>query len=47
VNTLVNQKLSAGDYTVNFEGTNLSSGVYLYRLEANGFADVKKMLLVK
>jgi hypothetical protein len=47
VNTLVNLKLSAGDYTVNFEGTNLSSGVYLYRLEANGFADVKKMLLVK
>ncbi len=45
---LVNNELkTAGKYTVEFNGTNLASGVYFYRLEANKFAQTKRMVLVK
>ncbi len=42
-----NQTLSAGEYEVLFNGSNLSSGTYVYRLEANGRAISRKMILVK
>ncbi|HMT10940.1 MAG TPA: T9SS type A sorting domain-containing protein [Ignavibacteria bacterium] len=44
---LVNEELKAGNYKVDFNGTMLSTGVYFYRIEANGFSEVKKMMLVK
>jgi hypothetical protein len=44
---LINQQMSAGVYSVDFNASELSSGVYLYKLETAGFVDVKKMLLVK
>ena len=44
---LVNKIQSAGSYTVNFNGSNLSSGVYFFRLEANDYIASKKMLLIK
>ncbi len=44
---LVNEKQNAGSYEIDFDGSNLSSGVYFYKLEADGFADTKKMYLVK
>ena len=44
---LVNDELSAGTYEVIFNGENLTSGVYLYRMEAGDFVSVKKMLLMK
>ncbi|MCB0749826.1 MAG: T9SS type A sorting domain-containing protein, partial [Ignavibacteriae bacterium] len=48
VTTLVNKFLSSGTYTVDFDGANLSSGVYFYRIEVeNNFSDIKKMILVK
>jgi len=52
VKTLVNRNLAAGFHTVNFNASNLISGMYIYRIQANGvdgsnFTDVKKMLLVK
>ncbi|MCX6162194.1 MAG: T9SS type A sorting domain-containing protein [Ignavibacteriae bacterium] len=47
VATLVDKKQEAGSYTVDFSGTNLSSGMYLYKIEAGGFTAVKKMTLVK
>lgn len=50
VSSLINNKnYSAGSYTMNFDAAkfNLNSGVYFYKLEANGFAEVKKMMLVK
>ncbi len=47
VKTLVNQKQSPGTYTVTFDGSRLSSGVYFYRLSAGGFTSVKKLMLVK
>ncbi|MFZ1322575.1 MAG: T9SS type A sorting domain-containing protein, partial [Ignavibacteria bacterium] len=37
VSTLVNEKQSAGSYSVTFDGSNFPSGVYFYKLEAGGF----------
>jgi hypothetical protein len=45
--TLVNDRLSAGVYTVDVDGSRLSSGVYYYRLVAGETALTRKMLLVK
>lgn len=36
-----------GSHKVNFTASDLPSGIYIYRLEVNGFADQKKMLLLK
>ena len=47
VTTLVNENKSAGTYKVKFDASHLSSGVYLYKLETNGFTQSKKMLLLK
>ena len=44
---LVNEELNAGVYNVDFDASNLSSGTYFYRMETNGFVDVKKMVVVK
>lgn len=47
VYTLINENLNAGAYTVTFDASSLNSGIYIYRLIANGFTDTKKMILVK
>jgi len=47
VRTLVNEVKNAGSYTVDFNAAELSSGVYFYKLEVNGFSDVKRMMLIK
>ena len=47
VATLVNEKKEAGNYTVSFNGANLTSGVYFYKLSAGNFSEIKKMTLVK
>jgi aminopeptidase N len=47
VKTLVNENKTAGKYTVSFNGMNLPSGVYLYRIETDNFKQVKKMMMVK
>lgn len=52
VKTLVNGFVSNGSYSVNFDGSNLSSGIYFYKLEAFGktgekFVSTKRMVLVK
>lgn len=47
VAVLVNEELKAGTYNVDFDGSNLASGTYFYKLETNGFSDVKKMILIK
>lgn len=47
VTQLVNSELKAGSYSLEFDGMELSSGVYFYRLQTGGFTDTKKMLLIK
>jgi len=47
VATLVNENLSPGTYEVTFDGKELSSGLYFYRLTSNGFSETKRMLMIK
>jgi hypothetical protein len=47
VKTLVNEVVNAGVYTVDFDASNLSSGVYFYKILAGDYMDVKKMVLLK
>ena len=44
---LVNEFKSTGTYIIDFNGSELSSGIYYYRLETPEFFDVKKMILIK
>jgi len=47
ITTLVNEKLNAGSYKVDFDGSDLSSGVYFYKLEAGSFVQTRAMILLK
>jgi len=47
IDKLINENLSAGSYELIWDANNLSSGVYIYRIETESFTDVKRMLLVK
>lgn len=48
VTKLVNQKQNTGNYSVTFDGSNLSSGIFFYRLEVDGnIIDTKRMILLK
>jgi hypothetical protein len=47
VATLINVEKPAGNYNVEFNAQDLTSGVYVYRLQAGNFSDVKKLLLLK
>lgn len=44
---LINSDLNAGTYKLNFDAAGVSSGLYVYRFETEGFFDSKKMMLVK
>ncbi len=45
--TLVNAQMNNGNYSVDFNAANLSSGIYLYTIKSGNFTDTKKMMLVK
>jgi hypothetical protein len=47
VATLVNEEKPGGTYEVQFDASNLSSGVYFYRLRAGSFTEIKKMVLLR
>ncbi len=47
VMTLINQEIKAGFNEVNFNASYLSSGIYIYRISAGEFNQVKKMMLLK
>jgi len=42
-----NEILTAGEHVMNFEAGHLSTGVYIYRLEANNFTSYQKMMLIR
>jgi len=47
VSTLVNELKTSGNYEVEFSASQLSSGIYLYRLQAGNFTISRKMILLK
>lgn len=47
VATLVNEKLNAGTYEVEFNGSSFTSGIYFYRLDTEKFSETKRMILLK
>jgi hypothetical protein len=47
IKTLVNEVKSPGAYIVDFNGSNLSSGVYFYKIQSGDFMQVKRMILIK
>ncbi len=47
IKTLVNEKLNPGTYEVTFDGSNLSSGVYFYKIRAGEYSETKRMILTK
>lgn len=47
VSAPVNEFKTAGSYELSFNASELGSGIYYYRINADGFTDTKKMILVK
>ena len=47
VKTLVNESKESGVHTINFDATELNSGIYIYKLESGSFTQTRKMTLVK
>jgi len=47
VTSLINESKSIGHHKIQFDASNLSSGIYFYEFKANDFVSTKKLLLVK
>lgn len=47
VREILNKELTPGEYEIEFNGTNLSTGLYFYKLESDNFKEVKRMMLLK
>ena len=47
VATLVNKEQRAGSYEVKFNASNLTSGIYFYKLQSGSFVESRKMVLLK
>ncbi len=47
VRTLVNEIKPAGNYEVEFNASNLPSGVYIYSIQSGDFVSSKKMIMLK
>ena len=47
VQTLVNEEMQPAYYSVNFDASHYSSGVYFYKLESGSFSEVKRMIILK
>jgi len=44
---LINKEMNAGNHSINFNASNLSSGIYFYRISAGKFTETKKMILIQ
>ncbi|MEO8209823.1 MAG: T9SS type A sorting domain-containing protein [bacterium] len=47
ISNIFNERKNKGSYELNFDGSNLSSGVYYYKLTTQNYSSTKKMLLLK
>ena len=47
VQTLVNESLQPGTYETTFDASKLTSGIYFYRLQTEGYTETKRMLMIK
>lgn len=47
IRTLINKEQPQGNYEIEFDGFELTSGIYFYRLQAGGFVESKKMVLIR
>lgn len=47
VSTLINENLNPGIYAYSFDASALTSGIYFYKLEADGIIETKRMMLLK
>lgn len=45
--SLLENEINSGEHKVQFDGTGLSSGIYFYQFQTNGFTDTKRMFLIK
>jgi len=47
VSTIINEWQTAGTYSVNWNAESMPTGVYFYKLSADGFSETKKMILIR
>jgi len=47
VDAILDNVLTSGYYVVDYDASSLPSGIYLYRLETDGFSEIKRMILLK
>ena len=47
ISTLVNEEKPKGNYSIDFDGSGLSSGIYYYQMKVNDFVDTRKMMLLR
>ncbi len=47
IEILLDKELSAGKYSIDFDGSKYSSGIYFYRLVSEDYIETKKMILIK
>jgi len=47
VKDIVDQEFAVGNHSLNFDASNLTSGVYFYRLQSDNFVQTRKMVLLR
>lgn len=47
IKTILNEELDAGNHFAVFDGSELTSGIYFYKLKAGNYTSIKKMVLMK